>query len=251
MGPIGSPKLEDGPNGSTLVRPRLELDHSTFSQLEKIASEECRTITDQIRFFVKEGVRNSTTSLQNSGSGLDCARRDGAGEGGSTGSVTTDHLPLQHFDHQQHLASKAVSPLLDSLKPKECLGKESEETPLTKKGSWKKEFPPCLEEYALQIVDFWKEKKGSKSERAWKLLMKELSAIHAHLNVGRSVDGAEKFLDQLEYATANRFQSITLKNYKQFGEGTPGKPQPEEPKHPASQVFRASDQQWPSVGSNW
>ena len=172
---------------------------------------------------------------------------------GEEESVTTDKLPLQFFPHQQSVSITAVDSAVQGLSTptggRDVVGEESEKPP--KKGAWKKEFPPCLEEFALQITDFWREKKGSKSERAWKLLMKELSAIHAHLNAGRSPAGKETFLEQLELATANKFQSITLKNFKTFAEGQPGKPQPEEPKHPASQVFRASDQHWPSVGSNW
>lgn len=232
-------------------RITVELSQLLVEKIEVEAEEQDRSIAGQIRFVLKKHFLNKGNSLQNFGSGLDCARRDGAGEGGSTGcSNTTDNLPLQHFDHSAHESSKAVSPLLNSFQPKERLGKESEETPLTKSKLWKKEFPPCLEEFSTQIADFWKEKKGAKSERAWNLLMKELSAIHAHLNVSRSPSGRETFLEQLELATANRFQSITLKNFRQFAEGTPGKAPEPELKHPASQVFKASDMNWPSVGGN-
>lgn len=127
---------------------------------------------------------------------------------------------------------------ITSVKARDGVGEESEKPP--RKGAWKKEFPECLAEFEQQIIDFWKEKKGSKSERAWTLLMKELSAIHAYLNVGRVPANHERFLEQLELATANRWQGITLKNFKQFAEGNGKAPAPEL-KHPAAQSDEESE----------
>ena len=216
-----------------------------YSQLEEEAAAAFRTIPGQLCFVLNQHFLNKGASLI---SGYTSGVSVRAGEGGSNGCLsTTDNLPLQHFDHQQHSASKAVSPLLNSLKPKECLGKESEETPLTKSKSWKKEFPPCLEEFEKEILEFWKAKGGKKSERSWSRLMSQLSKIHAHLNVGRSATGKEKFLDQLDLAIAKGFESISYDNFLKFAVGNGKAPEPE-PKHPASQVFRASDMNWPSVG---
>ena len=200
--------VQDGP---VRVRVRTELDQGIYSQLAAVAECECRSITDQIRYFIKLGLSQQNASL-------DC---DGVsvreGEGGSKA------VPQDAVKAVPQKAVPAV-PSSSSLEPKVCLGKESEDTLYRSRRSSKREFPACLEEFEQQITDFWKEKKGSKSERAWTLLMKELSAIHAHLNVSRSPANRERFLEQLELATANRWQSITLKNFKQFSDqpSTPG-----------------------------
>ena len=139
-----------------------------------------------------------------------------AGEGGSTAVPSKAVV-------QEAVPSRAV-PSEVSSEPKVCLGKESENTLYRSRKRSKREIPACLEEFEQQITDFWKEKKGAKSDRAWNLLMKELSAIHAYLKVDTSPKGKESFLDQLELATANRWQGITLKNFKQFSDqpSTPG-----------------------------
>jgi hypothetical protein len=60
------------------------------------------------------------------------------------------------------------------------------------------------------ILAFWDHKAGAKSEAAWKLLLTELSKIQERY-------GERVVRDQLELAAANRFKSVTLKNYEQFG----------------------------------
>lgn len=89
------------------------------------------------------------------------------------------------------------------------VGRESEGTP--RKGtSWKKTIPPVLACHSDLILAFWDHKAGAKSEAAWKLLMTELSKIQERY-------GERVVRDQLELAAANRFKSVTLKNYEQFG----------------------------------
>ena len=166
-------------------------------------------------------------------------------------SVTTDNLPLQFFPHQQSATITAVesdSPEIDSpTTPKgESVGKSEGKRKGTAK--LKKELAPCLEDFQKEILGFWEVKQGGKSQKSWDILMRELSKLHAHLNVGRSDQGRETFLQQIELATADRFKNIMFANYQAYGAGKQGKAQPEEPKHPASQVFKASDMNWPSVG---
>ena len=89
------------------------------------------------------------------------------------------------------------------------VGRESEGTP--RKGtSWKKTIPPVLDCHSDVILAFWDHKAGAKSEAAWKLLLTELSKIQERY-------GERVVRDQLELAAANRFKSVTLKNYEQFG----------------------------------
>ena len=61
------------------------------------------------------------------------------------------------------------------------------------------------------IVKFWAEKSGAKSEEAFKLLigLKGLGGIYGKYN-------ASAVTDQLEEAIANKWQSITLKNYEAY-----------------------------------
>ncbi len=100
-----------------------------------------------------------------------------------------------------------------------------------------KPVDPALEAYTTLIRDFWRTKKGSKGEQAWKLLQRGLKAIQAQY-------GDAVVREQLELAINGRWQSITLANYERF------KPQPKpwqqpEAAHPASKVFKADDLNWP------
>ena len=101
------------------------------------------------------------------------------------------------------------------------MGEPERETP-KRGGVWKKEVPPALECHSELIFAFWGTKAGAKSKQAWALLMTELGKIQDQYD-----DRALR--DQLELAAANRWKSVTLKNYEQFGVNTPrqayGKPE--------------------------
>ena len=101
-----------------------------------------------------------------------------------------------------------------------------------------KPVDPALEAHTTLIRDFWRTKKGSKGEQAWKLLQRGLMAIQAAY-------GDAVVTEQLELAINGRWQSITLANYERFKPQL--KPWQQEPaqNHPASQVFKASDLDWP------
>lgn len=60
------------------------------------------------------------------------------------------------------------------------------------------------------IRAYWKAKPKTKSQAAWNLLMRELTKLQDSY-------GDDVVRDQLVLAEAQRFQSITLKNYEQFG----------------------------------
>ena len=60
------------------------------------------------------------------------------------------------------------------------------------------------------IQSYWKAKPKTKTQAAWDLLMRELTKIQDNY-------GDDVVRDQLVLAEAQRFQSITLKNYEQFG----------------------------------
>lgn len=72
-----------------------------------------------------------------------------------------------------------------------------------------KRVDPGLEAHSDLIRDFWRTKKGSRGERAWKLLQTGLLAIQGSY-------GDDVVKEQLELAINGRWQSITLANYERF-----------------------------------
>ena len=226
---------EDGTEKHKEARLNLSLPFSLLSQVEDVAERNERSIQGQIRFFIKQGLGICARETKNLDSSLHC---DGVSvrEGGES--------PKQ----VNNVRSTSTQSLTHNQECGDGVGGECENPPRKNRTNWPKDLDPCLEEFREQILAFWNEKRGKKSQAAWKLLNTELSKIHAHLNVGRSPQGRETFLEQLELAAAQGFQSITLKNFKQFAEGKATAGAPAEPQHPASRVFRASDQNWPSIG---
>ena len=83
----------------------------------------------------------------------------------------------------------------------------------TKKWIFKENYIPKSLEFCKDlIVKFWAVKKGFHTEDAFKLLIgiKGLGGIYTN-------HGQSAVLDQLEEGIANKWQSITLKNYEAFG----------------------------------
>jgi hypothetical protein len=91
---------------------------------------------------------------------------------------------------------------------------------------------PKLERHKELIEEFWRIKKGSKGETAWKLLQTELSKICD--KYGNDVLG-----EQLQLAINGKWAGVTLRNYEQFKPKT--QQTQAEMKHPASRVFTAKD----------
>ena len=123
---------------------------------------------------------------------------------------------------QEETTQPVVSSLenFESVSPQSHLGDGvgmgSGETP-RKGGNWKKQVPPALECHSELIFAFWETKAGAKSKQAWALLMTELGKIQDQYD-----DRALR--EQLELAAANRWKSVTLKNYELFGVNTPKQP---------------------------
>lgn len=89
-----------------------------------------------------------------------------------------------------------------------------------------------LSQHETLIREFWRVKKGSKSDSAWSLLQTELTKIQA-------VHGDARVQEQLELAVNGLWKGITLRNFERFE--TPSKTAAKEPerRHPASRVFTA------------
>jgi len=82
------------------------------------------------------------------------------------------------------------------------------------------------------IAKFWSVKSGAKSQEAFKLLIgkKGLSGIYDKY-------GESAVKDQLEEAIANKWQSITLKNYEAFGRPQKADKEPVTG-HPAQRLWK-------------
>ena len=103
----------------------------------------------------------------------------------------------------------------------------------TKKWIFKAEYIPKSFEFCKDlIVKFWAVKKGFHTEDAFKLLIGPKGLAGIHINHGQSA-----VTDQLEEGIANKWQSITLKNYIAFGRPKNADKEPVTG-HPAQRVWK-------------
>ena len=86
------------------------------------------------------------------------------------------------------------------------------------------------------IVKFWAEKSGAKSEEAFKLLTGHYGLLGIRRKYGRE-DGEKAVKEQLEEAIANKWKSITLKNYIAFGRPQKADKEPVTG-HPAQRLWK-------------
>ena len=86
------------------------------------------------------------------------------------------------------------------------------------------------------IVKFWAEKSGAKSEEAFKLLTGHYGLLGIRRKYGRE-DGEKAVKEQLEEAIANKWKSITLKNYEAFGRPQKADKEPVT-NHPAQRLWK-------------
>ena len=103
----------------------------------------------------------------------------------------------------------------------------------TKKWIFKSDYIPKSLEFCKDlIVKFWGVKKGFHTEDAFKLLIgiKGLGGIYTN-------HGQSAVLDQLEEGIANKWQSITLKNYEAFGRPQKADKEPVTG-HPAQRLWK-------------
>ena len=103
----------------------------------------------------------------------------------------------------------------------------------TKKWVFKEnKIPKSLEFCKDLIVKFWAVKKGFHTEDAFKLLIGPKGLNGIYTNHGQSA-----VLDQLEEGIANKWQSITLKNYEAFGRPQKADKEPVTG-HPAQRLWK-------------
>ena len=103
----------------------------------------------------------------------------------------------------------------------------------TKKWIFKENYIPKSLEFCKDlIVKFWAVKKGFHTEDAFKLLIGPKGLAGIYTNHGQSA-----VLDQLEEGIANKWQSITLKNYEAFGRPQKADKEPATG-HPAQRLWK-------------
>ena len=103
----------------------------------------------------------------------------------------------------------------------------------TKKWVFKENYIPKSLEFCKDLIaEFWAVKSGAKSEEAFKLLIGKKGLRGIYDKYG---DNAVK--DQLEEAIANKWQSITLKNYEAFGRPQKADKEPVTG-HPAQRLWK-------------
>ena len=105
-----------------------------------------------------------------------------------------------------------------------------------KKTRYEINVPPDLDWCKQRILEFWEVKKKNKTENAANFLFAQLNAI-------KEKYGEQIVLDQLELATAEGFQSITMNKYEKLGLPVATHKQTKEPdpQHGPYKVFKASD----------
>ena len=147
--------------------------------------------------------------------------------------------PLQSPHHQPTLNEERIEREKEGLNESEAnvhKGRERE-----RKGNKTKRYqflvPDSLDWCQGDLTTYWKEgKTGKKTEHAAKLLFSEVEKIAS--NYSQSIA-----LEQIALATANSWESITLKNYERFGLAPNVSKQTKEDEnlHPSRIVYKASD----------
>ena len=133
--------------------------------------------------------------------------------------------------------SKAVNRKEEERAREEALRAEEIHAPVAPKRKPSHDVPEGLKTFEPMIRAYWAAKPKTKTAAAWKLLMRELNKINDQY-------GSDVLEEQLLQAEANRWQSITLKNYEEFGVSRahrPGQSPEPEVKHPAHKVFTAAE----------
>jgi len=145
--------------------------------------------------------------------------------------------PLQSPHHQPTLSEERIEREKEGLNESEAnvhKGREGERKE-NKTKRYQFVVPDALDWCQGDLTTYWKEgKTGKKTEHAAKLLFSEVEKIAS--NYSQSIA-----LEQIALATANSWESITLKNYERFGLAPNVSKQTKEPEplHPAYKVFKA------------
>ena len=134
---------------------------------------------------------------------------------GNTGHRTTEigsQPQPEQSSAEGHLSppEKVFSPDLPPIGMGDGVGKESEETPRKDP----KQIPGNLLAHDDLIRDFWRIKGGSKGDRAWSLLLTELTKI-------QDLHGDTVLRQQIELAINGKWKGITLANLERFTKPSP------------------------------
>jgi len=135
------------------------------------------------------------------------------------GRLKTDRHKEKKEKEREVFYTSKVDNIINKEKSKKWIFKENK-------------IPKSLEFCKDLIVKFWAEKSGAKSEEAFNILigLKGLGGIHGKY-------GQIAVKDQLQEAIANKWKSITLKNYEAFGRPQKADKEPVTG-HPAQRLWK-------------
>ena len=136
----------------------------------------------------------------------------GAGNTGHRTTETGSQPQPEQSSAEGHLSppEKVFSPDLPPIGMGDGVGKESEGTPRKDP----KPIPGNLLAHEDLIRDFWRIKGGSKGDRAWSLLLTELTKI-------QDLHGDAVLRQQIELAINGKWKGITLANLERFTKPSP------------------------------
>ena len=134
-------------------------------------------------------------------------------------TMKTDRQKEKNKEEREVFYTSKVENIINKEKTKKWVFKENK-------------IPKSLEFCKDLIVKFWAVKKGFHTEDAFKLLIGTKGLAGIYTNYGQSA-----VLDQLEEGIANKWQSITLKNYEAFGRPKKADKEPVTG-HPAQRLWK-------------
>ena len=150
--------------------------------------------------------------------------------------IQTKYKDLTTYDtmktDRQKEKNKEEREVFYTSKVKNIINKEK-----TKKWIFNSEYIPEELDFCKDLVaKFWTVKKGSRSKEAYELLVGHYGLLGIRRKYGLK-DGEKAVKEQLEEAIANKWQSITLKNYEAFGRPKKADKEPVTG-HPAQRLWK-------------
>ncbi len=142
------------------------------------------------------------------------------------GRLKTDRQKEKNKEEREVFYTSKVNNIINKEKTKKWIFRENQ-------------IPEELQICKDLIAEFWSVKSGAKSEEAFKLLIgpKGLKGIAAKYGGLGSGTGLKAIRDQLEEGIANKWKSITLKNYEAFGRPQKADKEPVTG-HPAQRLWK-------------
>ena len=137
-------------------------------------------------------------------------------------------------ESEDTLVDELLTPREKGTNPRaRCTSKRTKNDPYARKTLKPDDIPAELKHLEDLLIEFWKVKKGTRSQTRWNRLVNKLSQW----------DDADQRA-ALTAACNSGWGDV----FEQRPQASPFRQSQPEQQHPASKVFKASDQNWPSIG---